>query len=115
MIAAVTTTRPTAMGLRVLRVVVRADAVRVMLPVKAAWCCQHVCGFRDADDMRRRLYGALSAPAITITVASPARARLLAVIGSRRLIPTLRLTAFASAWCPGAYWTTDSASCWSEE
>jgi len=36
MIAAVTTTRPTAMGLRVLRVVVRADAVRVMLPVKAA-------------------------------------------------------------------------------
>ena len=22
-------------------------------PVKAAWCCQHVCGFRYADDMRR--------------------------------------------------------------
>ena len=21
------------------------------LPVKAAWCCQHVCGFRYADDM----------------------------------------------------------------
>src|SRR5215469_12288254 len=51
MIAAVTTTRPTAMGTRVLRVVVRADAARVMLPVKAAWCCQHVCGFRYADNM----------------------------------------------------------------
>src|ERR671920_309038 len=24
-----------------------------MPPVKAAWCCQHVCGFRYADDMRR--------------------------------------------------------------
>src|SRR5687768_15151551 len=22
----------------------------VMPPVKAAWCCQHVCGFRYADD-----------------------------------------------------------------
>src|SRR4030081_4045034 len=22
-----------------------------MPPVKAAWCCQHVCGFRYADDM----------------------------------------------------------------
>src|SRR5215470_5667676 len=51
MIAAVTTTRPTAMGPRVLRVVFRADAARVMLPVKAAWCCQHVCGFRYADNM----------------------------------------------------------------
>jgi two-component system response regulator VanR len=51
MIAAVTTTRLTAMGLGVLRVVVRADAVRAMLPVKAAWCCQHVRGFRYADDM----------------------------------------------------------------
>ena len=53
MIAAATTTRPTAVGLRVLRVVVRADAVRLMLPVKAAWCCQHVCGSRYADDMCR--------------------------------------------------------------
>src|ERR671912_1451522 len=26
-----------------------------MPPVKAAWCCQHVCGFRYADDMRRLL------------------------------------------------------------
>jgi hypothetical protein len=24
-----------------------------MLPVKAAWCCRHVVGFRYADDMRR--------------------------------------------------------------
>jgi hypothetical protein len=41
------------------------------------------------------LYGALSAPAITITVASPARARLSGATGcSRRLIPTVRLTAF---------------------
>src|SRR5882762_6903940 len=46
------TTRPTAMDPRVLRVVVRFDAARVMPPVKAAWCCQHVCGFRYADDMR---------------------------------------------------------------
>ena len=28
----------------ILRVVVRADAVRAMPPAKAAWCCQHVCG-----------------------------------------------------------------------
>jgi hypothetical protein len=53
MIAAVATTRPAAEGLRVLRDVVRADAVRLMLPVKAAWCCQHVCASRYADDMRR--------------------------------------------------------------
>src|SRR5258707_15346674 len=45
------TTRPTAMDPRALRVVVRFDAARVMPPVKAAWCCQHVCGFRYADDM----------------------------------------------------------------
>src|SRR6266508_6313869 len=86
-----------------------------MPPVKSRWCCRHVCGFRYAADMGRRLYGALSAPAITITVASPARARLLAVTGSRWLIPTLQPSAFASAWRPGAYWTTDSASCWSEK
>src|ERR671936_1360635 len=24
-----------------------------MPPVKQAWCCQHVCGFRYADDMLR--------------------------------------------------------------
>jgi two-component system, OmpR family, response regulator VanR len=53
MIAAATTARPAAMSLRVLRVVVRADAVRVMLAVKAAWRCQHVCGFRYAGDMRQ--------------------------------------------------------------
>src|SRR5258706_11478445 len=45
------TPRPTEMGQRALRVVVRFDAARVMPPVKAAWCCQHVCGFRYADDM----------------------------------------------------------------
>src|SRR5260221_13896059 len=45
------TTRPTAMDPRALRVVVRFDAARVMPPVNAAWCCQHVCGFRYADDM----------------------------------------------------------------
>src|ERR671922_53839 len=27
-----------------------------MPPVKAAWCCQHVCGFRYADDMRRLVH-----------------------------------------------------------
>ena len=53
MIAAVTTNRPTAVGLVVLWVIVLADAVRLMLPVKAAWCCRHVCGFRYADDMHR--------------------------------------------------------------
>src|SRR5260370_12612432 len=45
------TTRPTAMDPRALRVVVRFDAARVMPPVNAAWCCQHVCGFRYAGDM----------------------------------------------------------------
>ena len=53
MIQAVTTTRTTAVGLRVRRVLVRAGAICLMPPVKAAWCCQHVCGFRYADDMRR--------------------------------------------------------------
>jgi hypothetical protein len=53
MIAAVTTTRPTAVGLGVLRDVVRADAACLMLPVDAAWRCQHVCGSWYADDMRR--------------------------------------------------------------
>jgi two-component system response regulator VanR len=51
MIAAVRATRPTAMGLRVPRAVVRADAVRAMLPAKAAPCYQPVCGFRYAGDM----------------------------------------------------------------
>ena len=40
-------------GLGVLRVVVRAAAVWFMPSVKAAWCCQHVCGFRYADEMLR--------------------------------------------------------------
>ena len=53
MIAAVTRTRPTAVGLSVLRVVVRAAAAGHMLRVNAAWCCQPVGGFRYADDMRR--------------------------------------------------------------
>src|ERR671911_43725 len=35
--------------------VIRAGSLSVMPPVKAAWCCQHVCGFRYADDMRRLL------------------------------------------------------------
>src|SRR5262245_12771718 len=51
MITAAGTTTPTAIGPVVLRVALRADAARVMLPVKAALCCQHVCGFGYADDM----------------------------------------------------------------
>src|SRR4051794_33860910 len=53
MIAAVTTMRPTAAGLSVPWVVVRADAVRLMLPIKAASGYHHVCGSRYADDMQR--------------------------------------------------------------
>jgi hypothetical protein len=51
---AMMTSRPA----RVLRIrirwgAVRAGSLRVIPPVKAAWCCQHVCGFRYARDMRR--------------------------------------------------------------
>ena len=54
-IAAMTTSRPATriLRIRVRRVVVRAGWRWVMPPVKAAWCCRHVCGFRYADDMRR--------------------------------------------------------------
>jgi hypothetical protein len=52
-IAPRTTSRPATriQRIRIRRVVVRAGSLRVTPPVKAAWCCQHVCGFRYADDM----------------------------------------------------------------
>ncbi|GAA4697122.1 hypothetical protein GCM10023324_59980 [Streptomyces youssoufiensis] len=34
---------------------VRAGSLYAMRPVKAAWCCRHVCGFRYVDDRRRLL------------------------------------------------------------
>ena len=40
-------------GDRVRRAAVPAGSLRIMRSVKAARCCQHVCGFRYADDMRR--------------------------------------------------------------
>src|SRR3979409_2170933 len=40
---------------RVRRTAVRAGSLRIMLPFKAAGCCQHVCGFRYADDMPQRV------------------------------------------------------------
>src|SRR3981081_67534 len=46
-----TTSRPATRILGIRRVVVRAGSLYVMPPFKAAWCCQHVCGFRYADDM----------------------------------------------------------------
>jgi hypothetical protein len=54
-IAAMTTSRPAAriLRIRIRRVVVRAGSLYVMPPVKAAWCCQHVSGFRYAGDMCR--------------------------------------------------------------
>jgi two-component system response regulator VanR len=54
-VAAMTTSRPATriLRIRIRRVVVRAGSLQVMLPVKAAWCCQHVCGSRYADDMCR--------------------------------------------------------------
>src|SRR5215211_7680000 len=50
-----TTNRPATRALRVRipRVVVRAGAVYDTPPSNGAWCCQHVWGFRYADDMRR--------------------------------------------------------------
>src|ERR671925_612921 len=53
MSAALTTTRAARMVDRVRRAAVRAGLLEDMPPVKAARCCQHVCGFRYADDMRR--------------------------------------------------------------
>src|SRR5918912_3690578 len=46
-----TTSRQATGILGIRRVVVRAGSLQVMPPVKQAWCCQHVCGFRYADDM----------------------------------------------------------------
>jgi hypothetical protein len=40
-------------GDRVALAAVRAGSLRIMLPSKAAGCCQRVSGFRYADDMRR--------------------------------------------------------------
>ena len=56
-ITAMTTSSPAAriLRIRLRRGVVRARVLWVTPPVKAASCCQHVCGFRYADD-RRRLY-----------------------------------------------------------
>jgi two-component system response regulator VanR len=53
--AALATTRAARMVDRVRRAAVRAGLLSDMPPVKAARCCQHVCGFRYADDMRRLL------------------------------------------------------------
>jgi hypothetical protein len=39
--------------IRIRRGAVRARSLQLTPPVKAAWCCQHVCDFRYADDMRR--------------------------------------------------------------
>jgi hypothetical protein len=54
-IAATTTSRPAAriLRMRIRQGVARARVLQVMPPVKAAWCCQHVSGFRYAGDMRR--------------------------------------------------------------
>ena len=38
---------------RIRRVGVRAWSLWLMPPVKAAWRCRHVCGFRYAGDMRQ--------------------------------------------------------------
>src|SRR3954447_22211552 len=54
-IATMATTTPAAWRrrIRVRQVVARAGLLRVTPPLKAAWCCQHVCDFRYADDMPR--------------------------------------------------------------
>jgi hypothetical protein len=39
--------------IRTRRGAVRAGSLWVTPPVKAAWCCQHVCDFRYAGDMCR--------------------------------------------------------------
>ena len=45
--------KPTRMVDRVRRAAVRAGCLSVMPPFQAARCCQHVCDFRYADDMRQ--------------------------------------------------------------
>jgi hypothetical protein len=54
-IAAIATNTPPAriLRIRIRWVVARAGLLRVTPPLKAARCCQHVCGFRYADDMRQ--------------------------------------------------------------
>ena len=53
-IIGITTSTPAARSLRIRirRGVPRARLRLVTPPVKAAWCCRHVCGFRYADDRR---------------------------------------------------------------
>ena len=50
--AVMATSRPATRILGIRRVV-RIGSLQVMPPFKAAGCCQHVLGFRYADDMRR--------------------------------------------------------------
>jgi hypothetical protein len=54
-IAAMTTSRPATriLRIRIRRVAGRAGWLWVTPPVKAAWRCQHVCGFRYAGDIRQ--------------------------------------------------------------
>src|SRR3954471_21512063 len=54
-IATTATSTPAARRLRIrIRAgVARAGLLRVTPPLKAAWCCRHVCDFRYAGDMRR--------------------------------------------------------------
>jgi hypothetical protein len=56
-IATMATSKPAArrLRIRIRQVVARAGLLRVTPPLKAAWCCQHVCDFRYADDMCLRL------------------------------------------------------------
>src|SRR4051812_35744698 len=50
---ATSTPAPQRLRIRIRPVVGRAGLLRVTPPLKAAWCCRHVCGFRYADDMCR--------------------------------------------------------------
>ena len=54
-ITAMTTSRPATrlLRIRVRRVLRRAGSLKITPQVKAAWCCQHVCDFRYAGDMRQ--------------------------------------------------------------
>jgi hypothetical protein len=53
--AAMTTSRTATRSLRIRirRVLVRARLLETTPPFKAAWCCEHVCRFRYADDIRQ--------------------------------------------------------------
>jgi len=58
---------------RVRRAAVRGGSLQGMPPVKGAWCCENVCGFRYTDDMLPA--GSIESIRVLIVEVGPSRHR----------------------------------------